>query len=53
MKRIVGAVVAVAVAAVLIQASGWSPLCPLFERWSAEWVMLGCWYGEPPPGSEG
>ena len=48
--RVKAALVALVLAAVLVTVTGWSPLCVLFEPWSAQWIALGCWYGEPPPG---
>jgi hypothetical protein len=23
---------------------GWSPLCALFDPWSAQWIALGCMF---------
>ena len=27
----------------------WVPACTVFPPWSAEWVILGCWWGAPDP----
>lgn len=29
--------------------TSWSPACMAFERWSAEWIGMGCFWGEPDP----
>ena len=53
-RRVVLALlVAVTFALALDRGTGWNPLCPLYEPWSAQWLILGCWYGEPPPQAPG
>lgn len=47
--RLRATLVALALAAVAVAATGWSPLCVLYPRWSPEWIVLGCWYDEPDP----
>ncbi len=49
MKRIRLAIAAAVVAAVLIHANGWNPLCLLVEKGSALWVIWGCDDGQPDP----
>jgi len=49
-------IVAVTLAVTATMATGWTPLCVLYEPWSPQWIALGCWFGEPdppPPGFQG
>ena len=48
-RLVLAFILAVTVAVSLTMSTSWSPLCPLFERYSVEWYFLGCWYGEPDP----
>ncbi len=55
MKRL-GLAVALLVAAIVVARSSWHQGCILLERYSLEWYMNGCFYGEPDPppgGNEG
>jgi hypothetical protein len=53
MKRIRYAVAALVLAAAAIAATGWTPLCALYDPWTPQWIALGCWFGEPDPPTQG
>ncbi len=49
MRRVRYALAALVFAGAVVTATGWTEACVAFERWSVQWVALGCWYGEPDP----
>jgi hypothetical protein len=49
-KHLRAGIVALGLAAgAMTTTARWSPACLLMERYSVEWYLSVCWYGEPDP----